>query len=163
MALTRKQKEEQMVNIKTNLKDVKSYVLINYTGITAEQDTKLRAELREAGLVYKVYKNRLLKKVLNELGVTECDPYLTEGTAIAFSYDDVTAPARIIDKNKKDIPALTFKCGFVEGKFVDAEQLEKLAKIPSKEVLLGQLVGLLQGMVGGLARVLAAVAEQKEN
>lgn len=163
MALTKDQKQVQIDEIKQKIQKAQSIVLINYAGIKVSEDTQLRVKLREAGVEYKVYKNRLIKIAMNQLSMNDCDVDLKGSTAIAFSYDDPVAPARVIDDQSKTIKVLSFKSGIVEGKYFDAQEIKKLAGIPSKEVLIAQILGLLQGTISGLARALALVAEKKEN
>lgn len=163
MALSKNDKQLQVNEIKEKLQKAQSVILVSYSGIKVSEDTELRAKCREAGVEYKVYKNRLIKIAMNELGITECDEDLKESTALAFSYDDVVAPARVVNEQMKTVKVLKFKSGIVEGKKFDENGVKALASIPSKEVLLAQILGLLQGTISGLARSLALVAEKKEN
>jgi len=139
-----------------------SGVLVEYKGITVEEDTKLRKELREAGVKYFVEKNTMLRIALKENGMEDLCSVLEGTTAIAVCENDQTAPARILGKfadahdNKFNL-----KGGFVEGVVYDAKGVEALSKIPSKEVLLAQLVGSLQGPMQKLAATLKALADKK--
>ena len=162
LALTREQKTEQINELKEKLSKAQAMVLVNYTGINVAQDTELRSKFREANVDYKVYKNRIIKKALSDSGITGFDMDLKGSTAIAISYDDVVAPAKIIKDQSKTISVLNFKSGYVEGKLMDKTQLESLASIPSREVLIAQVLGLLQGTIAGLARGLAEVAKKSE-
>jgi large subunit ribosomal protein L10 len=139
-----------------------SAVLVDYRGLTVEQDTKLRKELREAGVVYKVYKNTFLKRAFEGTDFAQLDSHLDGPTAIAFGIDDATAPARIIAKHIEKIEALTFKSGVVEGTYYDVKGLDKLSKIPSREVLISKLLGSMQAPIANMARVLKQIAEKQD-
>ena len=154
-------KKELVESIKAELKEAKSIVFVDYRGITVAEDTAMRKEFRENGVKYKVYKNRLLVRALNDLGITGYDPKMFEGTtAVAFSSDEV-APARIFCKTKKDINKMAVKFGVVNGQIMDQNQIEELAKIPSKEVLIAMLLGTLNAPVSAFARALNAIAEKQ--
>ena len=140
----------------------KSAVLVDYRGLTVEQDTQLRKQLREAGVVYKVYKNTLVKRVV---AGTEFEPIADtlEGTnAIAFCKTDATAPARILANFAKTADALELKCGVVEGTFYDAAGIATIATIPSREELLSKLLGSIQSPITNFARVIKQIAEKNE-
>ena len=140
----------------------KSAVLVDYRGLTVEQDTQLRKQLREAGVVYKVYKNTLVKRVV---AGTEFEPIADtlEGTnAIAFCKTDATAPARILANFAKTADALELKCGVVEGTFYDAAGIATIATIPSREELLSKLLGSIQSPITNFARVIKQIAEKDE-
>ena len=135
-------------------------VLVDYHGLTVEQDTRLRRKLREAGVVYKVYKNTYLKRGVEGSDFAQLDESLNGGTAVAFSLEDATAPARVLAEFMKEAPALQFKAGVVEGKLYDVKGLEKLASIPSKEVLISRLLGSMKSPITNFARVLKQIAEK---
>jgi len=135
-------------------------VLVDYRGLTVEEDTRLRKALREAGVVYKVYKNTYLKRAFEGSVFTELNQHLEGPTAIAFGIDDATAPARVIAEFAKKAPKLEFKGGVVEGVYYDVKGLEKVALIPSRETLISKLLGSLQSPVANLARVLKQIAEK---
>ena len=107
-----KQKAEQVEEIKSKISNAKSVVLINYSGLTVAQDTALRKAMREAGVNYTVYKNRLAKRAFNELGYTDFDEALNGPTAIAFSDKDPVAPAKILQAKIKELNKMEIKCGF---------------------------------------------------
>ena len=163
MSVAKDLKAEQIQLIKEQITNAKSFVLVEYEGINVEDDTKLRSNFRQNGVKYQVHKNRLLKIALNELGYNEFDGFLEKTTAIALANEDALAAAKITTEASKTIKAIKTKCGMMDGKFVDAEVVSQLATIPSKEVLLAQLCGLLQSGLSGLARALSQIAEQKEN
>jgi len=135
-------------------------VLVSYHGLTVEQDTQLRRKLREAGVVYKVYKNTYMKRAFEGTAFAQLNDALNGGSAIAFSTDDATAPARVLADFMKTAPTLQFKAGVVEGVLYDEAGLQKLATIPSKEVLISKLLGSLQSPVANLARVIKQIAEK---
>ena len=154
-------KKELVENIKAELKDAKSIVFVDYRGISVAEDTVMRKDFRENGVTYKVFKNRLLVRALNDLGYTDYDPKMFEGTtAVAYSCDEV-APARIFCKTKKEIEKMDVKFGIVNGSIFNASQVEELAKTPSKEVLIAMLLGTLNAPVSALARALNAIAEKQ--
>ncbi|MCX7658325.1 MAG: 50S ribosomal protein L10 [Oscillospiraceae bacterium] len=156
------QKQERVNELTEMLKGAVSGVLVDYRGITVEQDTKLRKELREAGITYFVEKNSMLRFALKNAGLDGLSNVLEGTTAIAISSADQTAPARILGKFAENDKSERFKlkAGFVEGEIYDAKGVMALSKIPSKEVLLSQLVGSLKGPMQKLAAVLKAVAEK---
>ena len=135
-------------------------VLVDYRGLTVEEDTRLRKALREAGVVYKVYKNTYLKRAFEGTVFTELNQHLEGPTAIAFGIEDATAPARVIAEFAKKAPKLEFKGGVVEGVYYDVKGLEKVAQIPSRDTLISKLLGSLQSPVANMARVLKQIAEK---
>ncbi len=135
-------------------------VLVDYRGLTVEEDTRLRKALREAGVVYKVYKNTYLKRAFEGSVFTELNQHLEGPTAIAFGIEDATAPARVLAEFAKKAPKLEFKGGVVEGVYYDVKGLEKVAQIPSRDVLISKLLGSLQSPVANLARVIKQIAEK---
>lgn len=137
-----------------------SVVLVDYRGLTVAEDTALRKQLREAGIIYKVCKNTMMKRAFEGTEFAGLDEHLEGPSAIAISKDDATAPARILCKFAKDAKALELKAGVVEGEVYDAAALNELAKIPSREELLSKLLGSLQSPITNLARVLNQIAEQ---
>ena len=156
---SKKAKVEQLTEL---LKGSVSGVIVDYKGITVDEDTQLRKELREAGVKYFVEKNTMLKRAFNHIGIEGFDEVLNGTTAIALSADDQTAPARILGKfAEKDENKFNLKAGFVEGVVYDEAGVQKLSKIPSKDVLLAQLVGSLQGPIQKLAATLQALADKK--
>lgn len=153
-------KQPIVAEISELIKDAQSAVLVDYRGLTVEQDTKLRKEMREAGVTYKVYKNTYMNFAFKGTDFEALAPYLEGPSAIAVSKDDATAPARILGKYAKEIQALEIKGGVVEGTAYDANGISAIASIPSREVLLSKLLGSLQSPIANLARVLNQIAEQ---
>ena len=146
--------------IAEEIKDAQSVVLVDYRGLTVAEDTELRKQLREAGIVYKVYKNTMMKRAFEGTECEALESCLEGPSAIAISKDDATAPARILCKFAKDAPALELKGGVVEGTAYDVAGLTELSKIPSREELLSKLLGSLQSPISNFARVIKQIAEQ---
>lgn len=146
--------------IKAMLDGAQAAVVAEYLGITVEQDTKLRKELRENGVQYKVFKNTLIKRAAEGTDFAQLDPNLVGPTALAVSKTDATAPARIIAKYAKDIECLNLKGGVVEGTYYDQAGIQTIATIPGREELLSKLLGSLQSPITNLARVLNQIAEK---
>ena len=146
--------------IAEEIKDAQSVVLVDYRGLTVAEDTELRKQLREAGIVYKVYKNTMMKRAFEGTECEALESCLEGPSAIAISKDDATAPARILCKFAKDAPALELKGGIVEGTAYDVAGLTELSKIPSREELLSKLLGSLQSPISNFARVIKQIAEQ---
>ncbi|MDO4522736.1 MAG: 50S ribosomal protein L10 [Eubacteriales bacterium] len=155
-------KKPVVAEIAENIKDAQSVVLVAYSGINVEQDTALRKELREAGVVYKVYKNTMMNFAFQG---TDCEPlskHLEGPNAIAISKTDATAPIRIVAKYAKTVPSLELIAGVVEGGYYDENGIKALADVPSREILLGKLLGSIQSPIANFARVINQIAEQKE-
>ena len=146
--------------IAEEIKDAQSVVLVDYRGLTVAQDTELRKQLREAGVIYKVYKNTMMKRAFEGTEFAALDDCLEGPSAIAISKDDATAPARILYKFAQDAPALELKGGVVEGTAYDVAGISELAKIPSRDELLSKLLGSLQPPITNFARVINQIAEQ---
>lgn len=153
-------KQPVVQEISDHIKDAQSVVLVDYRGLTVDEDTQLRKQLREAGVVYKVYKNTLMNFAFKG---TDCESMceMLEGpSAIAISKDDATAPARILSKFSKTAPALELKAGVVDGTFYDSDGIKVIASIPSREELLSKFLGSIQSPITNFARVLNQIAEQ---
>ena len=153
-------KQPIVEEISANIKDAQSVVVVDYRGLTVEQDTQLRKAMREAGITYKVYKNTMMNFAFKGTEFESLAPVLEGPSAIAISKDDATAPARVIAKFAKDAPALEIKAGVVEGTFYDASGMQAVATIPSRDELLSKLLGSLQSPITNLARVLTQSAEK---
>ena len=154
-------KKQLVEDIKSELGNAKSIIFVDYRGITVSEDTALRKEFRENGVTYKVLKNRLLTRALDALGITGYDAKMFEGTtAVAYSTDEV-APARIFCKHSKDLDKMAVKFGIVDGQIKTKEQVEELAKLPSKDVLIAMLLGMLNAPISAMARALKAIAEKQ--
>ncbi len=153
-------KKPVVEEISANIKDAQSVVLVDYRGLTVEQDTQLRKNLREAGVGYKVYKNTMMNFAFKGTEFEGLAPYLEGPSAMAYSDTDATAPARVLAEFAKKADKLQIKAGVVEGTVYDATGMAKIADIPSREVLLGRLLGSMQSPIANLARVLNQIAEK---
>ncbi len=157
-------KKAVVEEIKSKIQASKSVVLTKYDRLTVAEVTELRNQFRAASCEYKVYKNTLVRKAFEELGVKDFDNDLNGATAFVFCPDE-TSGCSILAKAVKDSPAmgdkLVPKSAYVNGAYVDAAGIKKLAAIPSREVLLATLIGCLQAPIANLAYLLSAVAEQK--
>ena len=147
--------------ISANIKDAQSVVIVDHRGLTVAEDTELRKQLREAGITYKVYKNTMMNFAFKGTDCEGLAPYLEGPSAIAISKDDATAPARILCKFAKNAKALEIKGGVVEGTVYDSKGIEVISNVPSREELLGKLLGSIQSPITNLARVLNQIAEQQ--
>lgn len=146
--------------IKSFSTDAKAAVLVDYRGLTVEQDTVLRKKLREANVVYKVYKNTYLKMAFEGTDFAQLNSHLEGPTAVAFGLEDATAPARVLAEFAKTADKLELKAGVVEGTYYDAKGIQKVATIPSREVLISNLLGSLQSPITNFARVIKQIAEK---
>lgn len=156
------EKKAKVQEISELLKSSAAGVLVSYSGITVEDDTKLRKELREAGVKYTVEKNTLLRFAMKEVGLDALTDVLSGTTAIAVSEGDETVAARILGKYAESHENFKLKAGYIGSEVYDEAGVVALSKIPSKETLLAQLVGSLQGPIQKLAATLQAVAEKEE-
>ena len=153
-------KQPVVDEIKGVLEGAAGAVIVDYRGLTVEQDTQLRKKLREAGVTYKVYKNTLIKRAAEGTEFAALEPQLEGPTALAVSKEDATAPARILAEFAKTAPKLELKASIVEGNYYDQAGTQVIATIPSREVLLGKLLGSIQSPITNLARVLNQIAER---
>ena len=142
------------------VKDAQSVVLVDYRGLTVDQDTALRKQLRAAGVTYKVYKNTMMNFAFKGTDFESLAPYLEGPSAIAVSTTDATAPARILAKFAKTADKLEIKAGVVEGTVYDAAGIAVIANIPSREELISKLLGSLQSPITNFARVMNQLAEK---
>lgn len=148
--------KEQFVQMMTEkLKKSTTIVVMDYRGLKVSQDTELRKKMREAGVEYVVAKNRLMKIAMQEAGITVNFDDVLEGTnSFAIGYNDLVAPAKVAYEFSKDLKVLNIKAGYLEGKRISAAEVEALANLPSREVLLSRLLAGMQGPVSGLANVM---------
>lgn len=152
-------KQPIVAEISDLLNGAQTAVVVDYRGLTVAQDTELRKQLREAGITYKVYKNTMIKRAAEGTAFAALDPHLEGPTAIAVSKTDATAPARILAEFAKKADKLEIKGGIVEDTYYDAKGMQAIATIPSREVLLGRLLGSMQSPIANFARVLNQIAE----
>ncbi|MBR4720675.1 MAG: 50S ribosomal protein L10 [Clostridia bacterium] len=151
-------KKAQVAGIVEALKAATTGVLMDYRGLTVEEDTKLRNDLRAAGVKYFVVKNTLLRLAANQVGLEELDSILHGPTALAVSEDPV-APAKILFEFAKNNDKVEIKSGFMDGKVLSEDELMRLAKTPSKDTLIAKIMGSLNAPVSNLARLLSTIAE----
>ena len=157
-------KKGVVAEIAEKLQKSASCVVVDYKGLKVEEVTELRNKFREAGIDYKVYKNTLVRRAAAEVGnMAQFDDVNLVGTnAIAFGYEDTVAPAKIVNDFAKTHPKLELKMGFVEGEFYDAENIKKLAEIPSREELIAKLLGSLKAPVSNFVYLVDAIAKKQE-
>ena len=169
MSANRDAKVELVGSIKEKIQNAKSVVIINYGGITVAQDTELRNKFRAENVEYRVYKNRLMLRALSELGYDVKEDMLQGTNSIAISYDDETAGPRIVsqfikdNKELKESNLLGFKFGVMNNNLVDDAYVNKIATLPSKPALIGQLLSVLNGPMRGVCVALNAIAEKGQN
>ena len=155
------EKQAIVAQLTDTLKSAASGVLVDYKGITVAEDTALRHELRENGVEYSVVKNTLVRFAIDKVGMQELDGVLNGTTSLAVSKDDPIAPMRIINKYAKQLgDRFNIKAGFMDGKVIPLEDVAALAELPSKEVLLGQMLGMMLAPLTSLAIVIKAIAEK---
>lgn len=155
-------KAQQVSEVAEQFKNAISVVVVDYLGITVEQATNLRTELRNAGVQFAVVKNGILSRAAKEAGLEGMDDIFKGPSAVAFSNDDVIAPAKILADFAKKVEALEIKAGVIEGKVSSKEEIEALAKLPNREGLLSMLLSVLQAPVRNTALAFKAVADQKD-
>ena len=153
-------KQPVVAEISAGIANAQSVVLVDYRGLTVEQDTELRKKLREAGVSYKVYKNTMMNFAFKGTEFEGLASYLNGPSAMAYSSEDATAPARVLAEFAKKASKLEIKAGVVEGTVYDAKGMEAIANIPSREVLIGRLLGSMQSPITNFARVLKQIAEK---
>lgn len=155
-------KQPVVEEISELLKDAKAVVLADYRGLTVEQDTKLRKQLREAGVTYKVYKNTMVNFAVKDTEMSDLCKHLEGPTAIAVSKEDAAAPAKLLFNFAKEAKALELKAGYVDGAYYDTDTIKIVATIPSREELISKFLGSIQSPITNFARVVKQIAEQKE-
>lgn len=156
------QKQQAVAELAEKFKTAAAGVFVDYCGLSVAEDTELRNKLREAGVEYSVVKNTLTKRAANDAGYADFDEILNGPTALALSFDDVVAPAKVLADFAKDHEVMTIKAGFMDGKAMSLDEINALAKIPSKDTLYAMLAGGLNATIAGLARALNAIAEKQE-
>ena len=156
-------KSQVVSEIVEKLEKSSSAIVVDYKGLTVEEVTELRKKMREAGVDYKVYKNTLVRRAAQEVGITEFNDELLVGTnAIAFGYEDPIAPARVIKDFMEAHPKMKLKMGVVEGEFYNEAQIVEFANIPPREVLLAKLLGSLKAPMSNFVYLVDALIKEKE-
>lgn len=156
------QKKQIVEEISTKFRESKSTIIVDYRGLSVGEVTELRKQLREAGVEFKVFKNTMTRRAVELAELTGLDGALTGPNAVAFSKDDVIAPAKILNEFAKKHEALEIKAGVIEGTVATVEEVKALAELPSREGLLSMLLSVLQAPIRNLALATKAVADQKE-
>lgn len=165
-------KSQNIEEIKGKIDKAQAVVLVDYRGLNVEQLTELRSQYRKAGVEYKVYKNTMMRFAFKDAGLEDFNEFLKGPSAIAFGYDDPVQVAKITSEFAKDNEQLEIKAGIVDGKVIDINEVKRLASLPSREVLIAQVLGgvnapiqgfanVLQGTIRSLAIVLNAIAEEQ--
>ncbi len=154
-------KQQVVAELTEKLRNAASAVIVNYSGITVADDTKLRAELRKAGVEYEVIKNTMTKRACEAVGYGELASALEGMTAVAISENDPIAPAKVLKSYADKIQTFELKAGFCDGKVLDKAGIEELASIPPKEVLIAKMLGSLQGPLSGLAVALQEIIDKQ--
>ena len=155
--ITRQKKEEIVAEVKEKIENSQAVIVAGYRGITVGQMTSLRAEMRKAGCEIKVIKNTLAKLALNDLNITGLDEYFVGPTIVTFAKDNPVDTAKILKKFNKEVnEGLEIKAALLEGKVIDKKEVENLASLPSREVLIAKVLGGMQAPLYGFAGVLSA-------
>ena len=154
------QKQAIVADLAEKIKNSPAGVVVNYQGITVEDDTKMRKALREAGVDYMVMKNSLTGRACDEVGMSDMKQYLTGMTAIAIASDNAVAPAKVLKEYAEKIESFQILAGYLDGAVVGVETVNRLADIPSKEVLIAKLLGSIKSPLYGLAYALQAVVDK---
>ncbi|TYR73107.1 50S ribosomal protein L10 [Rossellomorea vietnamensis] len=156
------QKKQIVDEISDKMKNSVSTIIVDYRGLNVSEVTELRKQLREAGIDFKVYKNTMTRRAAEAAGFEGLNEVLTGPSAIAFSTEEVVAPAKIINNFAKDHEALEIKAGIIEGTVTSVEEVKAIAELPSREGLLSMLLSVLQAPMRNFALAAKAVADQKE-
>jgi large subunit ribosomal protein L10 len=156
------QKQALVEEITKKFEAAAAMVVVDYRGLTVEQVTELRKQLRDAGIEMQVIKNTMLRRAAEAAGIEGLEDVFKGPTAVAFSNEEVVAPAKIIAEFAEEADALEIKGGLLEGKVASVEEIQQIAKLPSREGLLSMLLSVLQAPVRNTALAVKAVAEKKE-
>ena len=153
-------KKQQVAALKERLDGSIAGVVVDYKGISVEDDTKLRKELREAGVEYTVVKNTILGRAIDGTSLADMGSALEGTTAIATSKDDYVAAARILGKYADKSNTFNLKTGYLDGEVISLEKLEELAKLPSREVLLATVLSAFNAPIASFARAVQAIVDK---
>ncbi|SDW89462.1 LSU ribosomal protein L10P [Marininema mesophilum] len=155
-------KKQVVAEIAEKFQNSKSTIITDYRGLTVAEMNELRSQLREAGVEYRVLKNTMTRRATSESNLNELDEHLVGPTAVAFSQEDVVAPAKVLHTFAKDHQALEIKGGVVEGRVVTLDEVKALAELPSREGLLSMLLSVMQAPVRNFALAVKAVADKED-
>lgn len=154
-------KKELVAEIKDKLSRAKCVVFVDYRGLNVAQDTEMRTEFRKNNSDYKVYKNRLVLRAASELGISGLEEHLQGTSAIAFGYEDEVSAAKIVSQVGEKTNMLSIKCGLLNGKLISSDEVKTLAKIPSREELIGKLLFIFQNPMRSLAVAINEIAKKQ--
>ena len=154
-------KKTVVAGIKEKFEKAQTVVLVDYRGLTVAEDTELRNQLRKAGVEYAVLKNTMISRAIEGMNVDEMHASLEGPTAVAFGYEDMIAPAKILSDFAKKSKKLTIKCGVCDGAYLNADGAEALASLPSKEVLIAKIMGSMMSSVSKFVYCVEAIRKQK--
>ena len=154
-------KKTVVTGIKEKFEKAQTVVLVDYRGLTVAEDTELRNQLRKAGVEYAVLKNTMISRAIEGMNVDEMHASLEGPTAVAFGYEDMIAPAKILSEFAKKSKKLTIKCGVCDGAYLNADGVEALASLPSKEVLIAKIMGSMMSSVSKFVYCVEAIRKQK--
>ena len=153
-------KKQQVADLAERIKSSCAGVVVDYKGINVEDDTKLRKELREAGVTYTVVKNSILKRAAEEVGLEIADSVVEGTTAVATSVDDYVVAARILNKYAEENENFNIKTGYLDGAIIANEEVVALAKLPSRETLLATIASVVVEPIACIARAVNALEEK---
>ena len=154
-------KKTIVANIKEKFEKAQTVVLVDYRGLTVAEDTELRNQLRQAGVEYCVLKNTMINLATKEMGFADLAAHLEGPTAVAFGYEDMIAPAKILSDFSKAKKKMTIKCGICDGAYLDQAGVAALANLPSKEVLIAKIMGSMMSSVSKFVYCIEAIRKQK--
>lgn len=154
-------KQGIVAGIKEKFEKAKTVVLVDYRGLTVAEVTDLRNQLRKAGVEYAVLKNTMISRAIEGMGLDDMKAHLEGPTAVAFSYEDIAAPAKILTEFAKKNKNLTVKCGACEGNYLDEKGVQAIADLPSREVLIARIMGSMMSQVSRFARVVEAIRKKE--
>ena len=154
-------KKTVVAGIKEKFEKAQTVVLVDYRGLTVAEDTELRNQLRKAGVEYAVLKNTMISRAIEGMNVDEMHASLEGPTAVAFGYEDMIAPAKILSEFAKKSKKLTIKCGVCDGAYLNADGVEALASLPSKEFLIAKIMGSMMSSVSKFVYCVEAIRKQK--
>ena len=154
-------KKTVVAGIKEKFEKAQTVVLVDYRGLTVAEDTELRNQLRKAGVEYAVLKNTMISRAIEGMNVDEMHASLEGPTAVEFGYEDMIAPAKILSEFAKKSKKLTIKCGVCDGAYLNADGVEALASLPSKEVLIAKIMGSMMSSVSKFVYCVEAIRKQK--
>ena len=154
-------KKTIVANIKEKFEKAQTVVLVDYRGLTVAEDTELRTQLRKAGVEYCVLKNTMINLATKEMGYEGLAAHLEGPTAVAFGYEDMIAPAKILSEFSKKAKKMTIKCGICDGDFLDEAGVQALANLPSKEVLIAKIMGSMMSSVSKFVYCVEALRKKQ--